>query len=263
MMSGGYAVRPEHRFLLACLANSCALLAALLLPAPPILRTLIALPLVFVLPGEAVLRALDLRFEPIARIPIMVGMSMALTLVGGLVLDCLDALNPPGWVGWLGASAILPAALSRRGVANVRLALPSVKFRHVLILAATCAVLVLTFLGTIRSIALYHPFRYTEFWMVPQDAATDAYAIGIKNGEGRPETYTVRLAVDQQIEGEWQNIVLAPEASLTLPITVPPGAPAQAWLFRSEQPNSAYRTVNVTSNGEIGAFTGNSTGDGG
>ena len=256
-------MRPEHRFLLVCLANTCALLVAVLLPAPPILRTLISLPLVFALPGEAALRALGLRIGLIPRVPMIVGMSMAITIVGGLVLDCVDGLTPIGWIAWLGASAILPAALGRRGVANVRLGFPIMKFRHACMFGATCAVLVLTFLGTIHSISLYHPFRYTDFWMVPLDQATDAYAIGIKNGEGRPEIYTVRFTVNQRIEGEWQNIVLAPEESLTLPVTIPPGAPAQAWLFRADRPDSVFRTVDVARSEELGALTRDDTGSGG
>jgi hypothetical protein len=263
MTSGERAVRPDYRFLLVCLANTCALLVAVLLPAPPILRTLISLPLVFALPGEAALRVLGLRIGLIPRVPMIVGMSMAMTIVGGLVLDCFNGLTPIGWIVWLGASAIVPAALSRREIATVRLAFPIVKFRHACMFAATCVVLVLTFLGTIHNIALYHPFRYTDFWMVPLDQATDAYAIGIKNGEGRTENYTVRFTVDQRIEGEWQNIVLAPEESLTLPVTVPPGAPAQAWLFRADRPDSVFRTVDVARSEKLGALTRDDAGSGG
>ena len=257
-------MRPEPRFLLVCLANTGALVAALDLAASPILRMLIALPLIFVLPGEAALRALDLRFAPVARTPIVVGMSTAMTLAGGLVLDCFGGLTPIGWVAWLGAAAVLPAALAaRHGGAGVSLTLPIVRLRHALMLAATCAVLVLTFLSKVHSTELYHPFQYTDFWMVPQVYGADAYAIGIKNGEGRTETYTVRLIVDQRIEGEWQNIVLATEQSMTLPVSVPTGASAQAWLFRAGQPDSVYRSVNVAGKEEIGAITANDTGGGG
>jgi hypothetical protein len=263
MMSGEYGMRPERRFLLVCLANTCGLLGAMVLPAPPILRTLIALPLIFVLPGEAALRALALRFEPIARIPIVVGLSMALTLSGGLILDCFGGLTPGGWVAWLGAAALVPATLARGGVAVSRLTVFDVKIRHALMVVATCAVLAVAFHGTIRGIELYHPFRYTDFWMVPLDEATNAYAIGIKNGEGKTESYTVRFTVEQRLAGEWQNIVLAPEHSLILPIAVPLGASAEARLFHTEQPDSVYRTVNVAGEEEMGAITVNDAGGGG
>jgi hypothetical protein len=263
MMSGDSVVRPDNRFLLTCLASACALLAEVVLSASPILRTVIALPLVFVLPGEAALRALDLRFGPVARTPIVVGMSTAMTLVGGIVLDCLGGLTPIGWVAWLGAATVLPATLAGGGGAGDSITLPVVRVRHAIMLAATCAILVLTFLSKVHSTELYHPFDYTDFWMVPQEPGSDAYTIGIKNGEGRAELYTVRLLVDRQITGEWQDIVLAPKQSMTLPVSVPPGTAAQAWLFRAAQPNSIYRSVNVASKEENGVITGNDLGDGG
>jgi hypothetical protein len=255
-------MRREHRFVLTCAATTCASLVAAVVPVPAVPRALIALPLVFVLPGEAILRALDLQFTRCARAPIVVGISMAVTLLGGFVLDWLGGLTPLGWAAWLGGASVLAAATARHGGTCLRPALPTFAVRHVLMLAATCGVLVLTVLSTIRSTELFRPFPYTNFWMLPQGAAIDAYLIGIKNGEGRPETYAVRLMVDHRMAGEWQDLVLAPGQWLAFPVTVPPGMPAQAWLFRAEQPQVIYRTVTVAGNEEMGGVSATSTTDG-
>ena len=235
---------PKRRFLLICTAITCASLISAILPAPPILRTLIALPLVFVLPGAAILRALDLRFAPCAHAPIVVGISMAITVLSGLVLDWLGWLTPLGWAAWLGGVSILAAREAPQGRdAAVHQPIPTVTVRHGAMLAATATVLMLTVLGALRSSETYHPFPHTSFWMLPQSEDSDVYLIGIKNGEGRPESYAVQLMVDQRITGEWQDLTLAPGQSVIYPVMVPAGAPAQAWLYRAEQPNAIYRTV--------------------
>jgi hypothetical protein len=246
-------VHPDQRFLLACIATVAASLAAVLLAAPPILRILIALPLLFVLPGEAVLRALGLRFLPRARAPIVVGISMAITLLGGLLLDGLGALTPLGWTAWLGGASVLAAVVARGRVTVSATTLPTVSMRHGVMLTATCAVLVLTVQSTLRNTEAYQPFHYTNFWMLPQGAVTDVYLIGINNGEGWPETYAVRLMIDQQLSAQWQNLVLEPGQGMTLPITVPPGSSAEALLFRAEQPDIIYRRVAVASKRVMGA----------
>lgn len=252
-MSGRCTVRPEHRFPLTCIAVAGASLVAVLLPAPLILRTLIALPLVFILPGEAALRAFRLRFSRAAHVPVAVGTSMAITVLGGLLLDWLGGLTPLGWSLWLGGVSVLAAVVARRGALGPRAALPFPAVRHGIMLAATCAVLALAVLSTVRSTEAYHPFDYTDFWMLPQGSTSDAYLIGIKNGEGRPESYTVQLTVDQRLTGQWRNLVLAPGQGMTLPITVPLGEPAEAWLFRAEQPGVIYRSVTVAGKEAMGA----------
>lgn len=242
-------MRPDHRFLLTCSAITCAAVIAAVVPVPAILRTLIAIPLVFVLPGAALLRALDLQFSPCSRVPIVVGLSMAITVLSGLALDWLGGLTPLGWAAWLGGVSILAAAVAAQGnAAGIRALPPTVRVRHGVMLAATVAVVVLTFLGTLRGTATYHPFPHTSFWMLPEEAASNVYLIGIKNNEGRTESYAVQLMVDQRITGEWQDLELASGQSVTYPVMVPQGAPAQAWLYRAEQPNAIYRKVSVAGN---------------
>lgn len=244
---------PKRRFLLICTAITCLALIAAVLPVPTILRTLIALPLVFVLPGTALLRALDLRFTPCAHAPIVVGTSMAITVLSGLVLNWLGWLYPIGWAAWLGGVSILAAVVAPQGGdAGVRQPVQTVGIRHGVMLAASAAVLVITVQGTLRSTAAYHPFPHTSFWMLPLAQNGDVYLIGIKNNEGRPESYAVQLMVDRRITGEWQDLTLAPGQTVTYPVMVPAGAPAQAWLYRSEQPDLIYRRVTVAGNDEAG-----------
>ena len=250
-------MRRERRFLLACIAVTCAALIAVVLPVPVVLRTLIALPLVFVLPGAACLRALDLQFTPLAHAPIAVGISMAITVLSGLALNGLGGLTPLGWAAWLGGFTIVAAAVAaRRDAIAVRRPLPAAKIRHGAMLAGTAAMLALTVLGTLRSTAAYRPFPHTSFWMLPEEDDSNIYLIGIKNDEGRPESYAVQLLVEGRATGEWQDLTLAPGQSETYPAIVPRGAAAQAWLYRAEQPDTIYRRVTIAGNDEMGTGAG-------
>ena len=164
-----------------------------MLSAPIVVRTVLAVPLVFVLPGAALLRAAKLRFAPLVQAPIMVGVSMATTVISGLVLDVLGGLSPVGWSAWLGGVCVLAAsAAARHGATEPRPSLPIVRVRHVIMLATACFTLALTFIGALHDVRQYHPFDYTDFWMLPQQVGSDGfYQIGIKNGEGQPERVLV------------------------------------------------------------------------
>jgi len=243
-------MRPKYRFLRLCVLITCVSLAAMVLPVPPILRALFALPLVLVLPGAALLRALNLRFAPGAHAPIVVGLSMAITVVSGLALNGLGWLNPFGWAVWLGGFSILLAEKAGpEAETGFRPLIPNVRFRHAAMLCATTAVLVLTVQSASRATAQYHPFPHTSFWMLPLAPTGDVYLIGIKNDEGQPETYAVQLMVGQRVTGQWEDLRLIPGQSLTYPVVVRKGAPAQAWLFRAAQPESIYRWVTVAGDG--------------
>lgn len=255
-------MRPERRFLLLCSAVACASLIGAVLPVPAILRTLIALPLVFVLPGAAMLRALDLRFTPYAHAPIAVGLSMAITVLGGLALNWLGGLTSFGWTLWLGSVSILAAVAALRNASTGgRRPLPAMRLRHGAMLAAAAAVLMLTFHSTARAITAYRPFPHTSFWMLPLAQASEVYMIGIKNDEGRPETYAVQLMVAQRITGQWQDLILASGQTVTFPVMVQPGAAAQAWLYRAEQPQAIYRRVTVAGNNDSDGASGSDAPD--
>jgi hypothetical protein len=243
-------MRPEHRFAARCGMITGAALVMMLLPAPAILRMVFALPLVFVLPGLTMLRALNVRFTPTAHGPLVVGLSMAITVLSGLALNWLGGLTPFGWAAWLGGLSIL-LALAPQPVRDTagRAPRPPMRTRHGAMLAAAAAVLVLTVHGTLRATAAYRPFPHTSFWMLPMAQASDVYVIGIENDEGHPENYAVQLMVDQRLTGQWQNLLLAPGQTETYLATVQPGAAAEAWLYRAERPDTIYRRVTVAGDG--------------
>src|SRR5689334_5827717 len=101
MMSESCAMSRSALFLAASLLCIGMTAMGFALPVGPYLRAVAALPLVFVLPGAALLRALQIEMAAPGHYALIVGISLALCLLGGLFLAAIGLLNPSGWMLWL------------------------------------------------------------------------------------------------------------------------------------------------------------------
>ncbi|HXP38100.1 MAG TPA: DUF1616 domain-containing protein [Solirubrobacteraceae bacterium] len=75
-----------------------------LLHVPPVLATVLAGPLVLLVPGIALLAALDLPGQaeyPGRRLVLSIALSLATTALGGLILNAVADLRATPWVIWL------------------------------------------------------------------------------------------------------------------------------------------------------------------
>lgn len=219
--------------------------------ASPALRTLLGLPLVFYLPGYAILRAAfrEPRFG-LAGTIFAVGLSIAMTIFCGLVLHLLGALTPEGWAIVLavavwaacGAAFLRSRPAKRRPVRRAPLAAVQATM-------LICAVLIA--IGTIvlaRQWASAHPqFAYTEFWMVPHVSGGGVVTIGVKNAERARSTYDLELLFDDQTVAVRRSIQLGVgetwHSDFALPMGIGAANAAEARLFRAEDNHLVYRRV--------------------
>ena len=218
------------------------------------LRTAAALPLLLVLPGWAVLGAFGQLARPLVeRFLFVVGLSIALAVLDGFVLNSIGRLTPLGWgVGLAGttiaASAFRPvtfpslphpteATLSRR---------PSGAQVALFALAALIATLAV---ANARHGALaQRQYDYTELWVVPSGSRDGTLVtLGIRNMESTEASYRVELVADGEVIGRWLPFSLAPNEAATqqIPINLPPGPERRvaAWLFKVDVPDRIYRKV--------------------
>jgi hypothetical protein len=234
---------------LAFLASSLLLLgsmSALVALAPTsYARILVALPLVMVMPGAAILNTLRIDFPAPGRCALVIGLSMATTVLGGLLLALAGWLTPLGWLLWFSV-ATLGGGLFALGRSQATLTgrIPRIRVRHIALCAAIVGVTVLALQNAMRHHDAYLPFPYTDFWMLPAGQASNLYTIGIKNGERVDEQFTVRVMVDGAIVGVWQVEVPA-DQTVTHIVMLPAGHRAIAWLFRASDPAGVYRTVSA------------------
>src|SRR3954464_8798743 len=98
LMSGNsmYSADPSKTYRTAVAALIAV--AFLLTSSNATLKTVAAVPLVLYLPGSSVLRAgrMDWRCD-LPGVALAVGLSMAIAVLGGLVLELLHALSLNGW----------------------------------------------------------------------------------------------------------------------------------------------------------------------
>lgn len=209
------------------------------------LRTLVALPLVMVMPGAALLETLRIDLTAPGRCALMIGLSLAITVLGGLLLALRSWLTPCGWLLWFSVTTLGGALLAlERGSATLTWRIPRIRVRHVGLCCAVVGVVVLTLQNAIRYHDAYLPFPYTDLWMLPARQASNLYTIGIRNGERIDEQFTVRVMVDGMIIGVWQ-VTVPQNQTVTHTLMLPAGHTAVAWLFRAKDPVRVYRNVSA------------------
>jgi hypothetical protein len=274
----------------------------LLLDGHPLWRLILAAPLVLVLPGAALLRLFPGRMAAPGRYALMAGLSMAVCVLGGLLLNAVGALTTPGWFVLLSAISLAGALAAPRPHAAISqpwsglalrprhgvlvaatlaamtlttpgwfvlvsaislagaLAAPhphaaisqpwselALRPRHGVLVAATLTAMTVTLGASLRNHAEFHPFAYTDFWMLPVQPGSTGYQVGIRNQERRPEVVTLRVTVDGTLVGVWRDIEVAPGEIVLKGVALPEGRKAEAILLRAGPDNTVelFRKVSA------------------
>lgn len=94
---------------------------------------------------------------------------------------------------------------------------------------------------------------FTQFWMLPSTQARTSCAvlIGVRNVEGRPQTYGIQVTRNGIQVASWPSITLVPQQEWDhlLPVSseaVSDTVFVNAQLYRLDQPGVVYREVHVT-----------------
>jgi uncharacterized membrane protein len=254
-----------------------------LLPVRPLLAgVMLAVPLVFFLPGYTLTQVLfpwrsanplsgssqspDLQpglkiSQPFSTVDYMVfslGLSLVIDVITGLLLNLL-----PGGLQWQSWTlslalvtevfALLAVFLRRRqpgkkqGVAGWH-----IPFKEYALLGSALVVVILALWLSIIRPPQPQP-SFTQFWMLPSTQANKSCAvlIGVHNFEATPETYRIQVTRNGTQVASWPSIMLAPRQEWNRLVPISPGAArgdvvVNAQLYRLDQPGSIYREVHVT-----------------
>jgi len=219
-----------------------------------VLRTLLAAPLVLYLPGFVILRALF----PEARVDIeqtafAIGLSMAITVLCGLLLHVVGFLTPLGWALSLGGITIAVCAAGRFAPLPDPPMRPSdwqraLGFNRSQLALLACAVAIsLSSIYLARQGALAHrEYAFTEFWLVPNEAkGRNVFTVGLKNEEKVPATYDVEVMVDGRMVQAWRSILVPAgqqySADAAVPLEPTRVQRVEAWLFKGGNDRLVYR----------------------
>lgn len=236
----------------ACLWASIAL-TVVAISNDMMFRTVLCAPLVFLLSGHAMVRALGFRTTSLSEhLACSIGASLAAAIAGGFVLNAFHSLTPLGWAVWfcviiVGASL---AAVARRNAAD----LPALQRPAGLRLwhgaAFALAVLVATgaYSLAIRDEANERQFKYTEFWMLPSAAGDPSrLTIGVRSAESQPQRFDVEITLDGRPLAMFRSLNISPGDTWVREIAVPVSVDrqkAEARLYRLEG-NRLYRSVST------------------
>jgi uncharacterized membrane protein len=231
----------------------CAALA-ILLPIP-VLSLVFAAPLVFFLPGYAIVCAVFARrsLDTARLLVLSFGLSLAVLTLVPLLLDPLPGGISTGW--WAVALCLVvlgaarAAALARRRPARRAFRRPRFKLAKreagllALGLAAGAAAVVLIFIPVSAKDAI----GYSELWIEPERGAVPSAVVGIASREQESDRFTVELRTNlsetpfevtsfELSPGEQEQLVVRPPVKGERPVKV------SATLFR-EGISQPYRRV--------------------
>ena len=231
-----------------------------------IIRLILGLPLVCFLTGHTVLRAIKpvQTPGPLEHSVFAAGLSIAVCVGGGFLLNMISMLNPIGWALWfiaVNGVAMVIALRQPYDESFVLPTLPRIRIWHALTLCAAIGIMVGSFMLSAHVINTFHEFKYTEFWLVPQ--GTGKLAVGIQNRETESEEYDIEVTAvgsadkapagraDKTMIATFRSIDLAPGQQWGRAITVGLNQKrVEAHLYRTRD-HALYRKVSALTPGAI------------
>ncbi len=226
----------------------------------PVIGIMLALPLIFVLPGYTLTQALFHKrsLGVPARLLFSLGLSVAIDILGGLILNLLPAgLHRISWavlLGLLTAVFSLPVAYLRRAAPVSGVRLPGLRFTissSVLFGLAIVVVALSIAYDAIGVAQQTHP-SFTQLWMLPtvQSGKSCAVRLGLRSFESTSVTYRVTMTIEKAQAATWPSVVLAPQGEWDRLVPIPPKITdnvfVEAQLYRVDNPQTVYREVNLT-----------------
>ena len=217
-----------------------------------VLGLLFGLPLALALPGYALLaaEAPGGTLGPAERLTFSVGVSIALSVLGGFALNGTPwGLRAESWallLGGLTLAACAIALIQRRAIAPA----PAVKRAHLGardagLFGLAALVAAGAFAVAITGAAQPTTDGFTQLWMLPDG---ESVRIGVQNMEAQPMRYSAELAVGQQIVHRWNTVDLQAGARWEVAEPLPtrtPGATVELRLYRLDDPKTIYRRVTL------------------
>jgi uncharacterized membrane protein len=227
----------------------------------PVLRVVFGLPLVLFCPGYALVAALipGKSLELLFRLILSVGVSLMLTILGGLALHWVAAgLYADSWALFLGSLTFGGCALAlvrraraggdARDGAVVTLPDLAINRKQGVTFGMAFVVIVIAVMIARFGASQLVTGGFTQFWMLPvPEDGPNIVRVGIHSREAQAERYRVEVMVGSATVKEWPTIELEPderwETRLVLPIesTSAITTSVRANVYSLDAPNKIYR----------------------
>lgn len=188
--------------LLLCALLAVTATAATLVGASPILRTVLAIPLVLFLPGYALVTAVfPARVLPaVERLLLAAGTSFALTILAGLVIAWTGiGLAPASWAVALGSITLAGCAVAwlrrvRLGLRGPGVVVATMPRSGVIMVIVAALVAADVLLGSRLIAGQQQSLAPAQLWLVPISGQPNDALIGVRAG-GSPAQYRLVISV--------------------------------------------------------------------
>lgn len=244
-----------------------------------IVGIVLAMPLVFVLPGytltqvlfrrrsteppdELILRPSLKIWQPVSAIDYIVlslGLSMAIDVLLGFILNVFPiGLRSQSWVISLGLLttilALLAAYLRRKDIVKFgRRSRPRITIYECILFGLAMIVASVAVWSSILRPPQPQP-SFTQFWMIPSKQAEDTCTvlIGVRSYESTSVTYRIVMTINSTQVNNWSPVVLIPQEEWDQSVAIKPVASdsmyIEALLYRADKPQVVFREVHMTLN---------------
>ena len=211
------------------LVAACGCAALVLLSAPVPLRGAAALALALYFPGAGIVAA-ALPGRPDAETRVLsVALSIAICVLLSFVLNAMHRLDAAGWafalsgvacVGYLAALVHAPNPPSTTNPVLVRSV--AARARHAVILILACAITAGAVREAARGALSQREYRFTDFWMVPEDVPKPSFAtVGVRNEEGVATRYTIDIVARGALVDRYRSFRLPVGGERTFTVPLP------------------------------------------
>lgn len=226
----------------------------------PVIGTILALPLVFVLPGYVVTEVLLRKrsLDAFYRLAFSLGLSLSIAILGGLILNILPwGLQSISWALFLGSLTVafsLLAAYLRRGKPIYKVQLPRQHFTIFgsALFGLATIVIILAVLYSANGAAQQRYPGFTQVWMLPvtENGGSCAARLGVHSFESTSVTYRIVVTMNGAEVSTWTSVTLEPQGEWDRLVPIIPKAVGDAYvealLYRLDKPETVYREVHFT-----------------
>ncbi|GAC1683072.1 MAG: hypothetical protein PVS3B3_03580 [Ktedonobacteraceae bacterium] len=224
---------------------------------------ILALPLVFLLPGYIVTEVLSYKrpLNATYRIMLSIGLSISIDILGGFILNMFAVgLRAKSWVVLLGlvtgACSFMVAYLRRHFPMNQR-RMPAVHIRiHEYVLVGfAIIVIVLSIQYSATGVTQQPHAGFTQLWMLPPKTTKGCTArLGVRSFEPTSTRYQIKVRENGVQVETWTSIVLAPQEEWNRVLLLPPqySTSIDVLLYRADKPEQVYREVHMVINNTNG-----------
>ena len=220
-------------------------------------RVILAIPMVFMVPGYAVVCALFPRptFKLAEQVLLSICGSITLAILAGFVLHWtpwgLQATSLIAILTGITFAAYIVAVLRRNEqVTFTILTRPkyvSLRPIHILSIAAACFIFVGAIVIARTPVSASNVQGYSQLWVLPANQTNQAVRLGVRSEEFADVEYRVEVRIGNAIVHTWPSIELKPgqqwEATTDLPTGRTTDQDVVVQLYRLDVPDTVYRRV--------------------